>query len=124
MHTRLVLYKRIANAKDEDGIRALQVEMIDRFGLLPPATKTLFAITSLKLQAEPLGIRKIEVGANGGRVLFKPIPDIEPMKIILLIQQQPKVYRLDGPDKLRFTRPFATPEEKIDFVTDLLERLR
>ena len=124
VHTRLVLYKRIANAKDEDGIRALQVEMIDRFGLLPPATKTLFAITSLKLQAEPLGIRKIEVGANGGRVLFKPKPDIEPMKIILLIQQQPKVYRLDGPDKLRFTRPFATPEEKIDFVTDLLERLK
>ena len=124
VHTRLVLYKRIASAKDEEGIRALQVEMIDRFGLLPPATKTLFAITALKLLAEPLGIRKIEVGANGGRILFKPKPDIDPVQIILLIQQQPKVYKLDGPDKLRFTRPFANPDDKIEFVTGLLEKLK
>ena len=124
VHSRLVLYKRIANAKDEEDIRALQVEMIDRFGLLPPPTKTLFAITSLKLLAEPMGIRKIEVGANGGRLLFKPNPDIDPVKIILLIQQQPKVYKLDGPDKLRFTQAFATPESKIEFVTGLLEMLK
>jgi transcription-repair coupling factor (superfamily II helicase) len=124
VHTRLVLYKRIANAKDAEGIRALQVEMIDRFGLLPPPTKTLFAITTLKLLAEPLGIRKIEVGANGGRILFKPKPDIDPVKIIRLIQQQPKVYKLDGPDKLRFTLAFANPEDKIEFVTGLLEMLK
>ncbi len=30
-----MLYKRIANAADEDALRELQVEMIDRFGLLP-----------------------------------------------------------------------------------------
>ena len=124
VHTRLVLYKRIASAKDEEGIRALQVEMIDRFGLLPPPTKTLFAITALKLLAEPLGIRKIEVGGNGGRILFKPKPDIDPMQIILLIQQQPNIYKLDGPDKLRFTQPFPTPESKLDFVIGLLEKLK
>ena len=124
MHTRLVLYKRIANAKDEEDIRALQVEMIDRFGLLPSATKTLFAITSLKLLAEPLGINKIEVGVNGGRILFKPKPDIDPMQIITLIQKQPKIYRLDGPDKLRFSLPLNLPEDRIEFVTGLLEKLK
>ena len=124
VHSRLVLYKRIASAKNEEDIRALQVEMIDRFGLLPPPTKTLFAITSLKLLAEPLGIRKIEVAATGGRIVFKPKPDIDPMQIILLIQQQPKTYKLDGPDKLRFTLAFTTPESKIEFVTGLLEKLK
>ena len=124
VHTRLVLYKRIANAKDEEDIRALQVEMIDRFGLLPSATKTLFAITSLKLLAEPLGINKIEVGVNGGRILFKPKPDIDPMQIITLIQKQPKIYRLDGPDKLRFSLPLNSPEDRIEFVTGLLEKLK
>lgn len=124
VHSRLVLYKRIANAKDEEGIRALQVEMIDRFGLLPQPTKTLFAITALKLLAEPLGIRKIEVGPNGGRIVFESKPNIDPVQIILLIQQQPKVYKLDGPDKLRFTQPFPSPESKIEFVTELLEKLK
>ena len=123
VHARLVLYKRIANAKDEAAIHALQIEMIDRFGLLPPPTKTLFAITRLKLLAEPLGIRKIEAGPAGGRILFKPKPAIDPVQIILLIQQQPKIYKLDGPDKLRFIRPFADAEAKIDFVTALLEKL-
>jgi transcription-repair coupling factor (superfamily II helicase) len=124
VHARLVLYKRIANAKDEAAIHALQIEMIDRFGLLPPPTKTLFAITELKLLAEPLGIRKIEVGSAGGRILFKPKPNIDPVQIIMLIQQQPKTYKLDGPDKLRFIQAFPDAESKIQFVTALLEKLK
>jgi len=124
VHARLVLYKRIAGAKDEEAIRALQVEMIDRFGLLPPPTKTLFAITRLKLLAEPLGIRKIEAGPAGGRILFKPKPNIDPVQILLLIQQQPKTYKLDGPDKLRFVQAFADAESKVEFVTALLEKLK
>src|SRR5690606_33789318 len=44
VHTRLVLYKRIAAAQDNDALRELQVEMVDRFGLLPDPTKTLFAV--------------------------------------------------------------------------------
>ncbi len=35
VHARLTLYKRIASARDTDGLRELQVEMIDSFGLLP-----------------------------------------------------------------------------------------
>jgi transcription-repair coupling factor (superfamily II helicase) len=123
VHTRLVLYKRIANARDADDLRALQVEMIDRFGLLPPPTKTLFAVTALKLAAEKLGIRKIEAGPTAGRILFHPNPSIDPVKVILLIQTQPKTYKLDGPDKLRFTASFDGPEAKIEFVEKLVEQL-
>jgi transcription-repair coupling factor (superfamily II helicase) len=123
VHTRLVLYKRIANARDDEDLRALQVEMIDRFGLLPPQTKALFAITGLKLKAEKLGIRKIEAGAGGGRILFHPNPPIDPMKVIKLIQTQPKIYKLDGPDKLRFVAAFDGPEAKIGFVERLVGEL-
>jgi transcription-repair coupling factor (superfamily II helicase) len=124
IHTRLVLYKRIANAKDTDDLEALQIEMIDRFGLLPPQTKNLFAVTALKLEAEPLGIKKIEAGPAGGRLLFHPNPPIDPLKVIRLIQAEPKTYKLDGPDKLRYTAVFDTPEAKIGFVRRLLGRLR
>ena len=44
VHLRLTLYKRIAGCKTEDEIEDLQVEMIDRFGLLPLPAKTLFQI--------------------------------------------------------------------------------
>ena len=52
VHTRLTLYKRISGARDADELRELQVEMIDRFGLLPDAAKHLFAIAELKLQRD------------------------------------------------------------------------
>ena len=123
VNTRLTLYKRIASARDEDALRELQVEMIDRFGLLPEPVKQLFAVTSLKLAATPLGIRKLEVGANGGRVLFRPQPAIEPMTVIRLIQSQPRLYALDGQDKLKFKMPLEGAAERLRAAGDLLAAL-
>ncbi len=101
VHARLTLYKRIASARDIDALRELQVEMIDRFGLFPDQVKHLFAVTELKLAATPLGIRKIDIGATGGRVVFTAKPHIDPIAVIHMIQKQPKTYALDGPHKLR-----------------------
>ena len=102
VHARLILYKRIASAPDSEALRELQVEMIDRFGLLPQPVKNLFAITELKLLALPLGIRKIDAGDSAGRILFHPEPSIDPVRIIHLIQTRPKRYKLEGAEKLRF----------------------
>src|SRR6185312_6363726 len=41
INARLTLYKRISSARDEEELRELQVEMIDRFGLLPEPVKHL-----------------------------------------------------------------------------------
>ena len=123
VHTRLTLYKRIASARSEDGLRDLQVEMIDRFGLLPEPTKTLFALSSLKLMATPLGIRKLDLGANGGRITFRDRPDVEPMAIIRLIQGQPRVYKLDGQDKLRITLDLSGAAERIRAAQEVLVQL-
>jgi len=101
VHARLTLYKRIASARDEDALKELQVEMVDRFGLLPDQTRQLFAVTELKLEATRLGLRKLELGANGGRVHFQSQPNVDPMSIIRMIQSQPKIYAMDGPEKLR-----------------------
>ena len=101
VHARLTLYKRIASARDQDALKELQVEMVDRFGLLPEQTKQLFAVTELKLEATRLGLRKLELGASGGRLHFQAQPNVDPMSVIRLIQSQPRVYSMDGPDKLR-----------------------
>ncbi len=101
VHTRLTLYKRISSARNADELRELQVEMIDRFGLLPDAAKHLFAIAELKQQATQLGVRKLDLGEKGGRLQFTEKPTVDPMAVIRLIQGQPKLYQMDGPDKLR-----------------------
>jgi transcription-repair coupling factor (superfamily II helicase) len=123
VHTRLVLYKRIANARSDEELHELQIEMIDRFGLLPEATKNLFAVSALKNEAAKLGIAKIEAGASGGRLIFEAQPNIDPAAIILLIQKEAATYKLDGPDKLRFIAKLPTPAERVRFVETLLGRL-
>ncbi|TAL86471.1 MAG: transcription-repair coupling factor [Rhodanobacter sp.] len=120
VHARLTLYKRIASARSEDALRDLQVEMIDRFGLLPESAKQLFAVASLKLMATPLGIRKLDFGANGGRITFREKPEVEPMAIIKLIQSLPRVYKLDGQDKLKITLDLPGATERIRSAQEVL----
>ncbi len=123
VHTRLILYKRIANARDNGDLRELQVEIIDRFGLLPEPVKNLFRITSLKLQAMPIGIRKIDAGPRGGRILFGPEPNIDISKLIGLIQKYGHIYKLDGQDKLRFNKEMQNAEARTQEVETLLETM-
>ncbi len=123
VHERLILYKRIASADSEAELHELQVEMIDRFGLLPEPLQTLFRITALKLLATPLGIEKIDLGASGGRIVFGEEPDIDPMRVIQLIQRQPDTYRLDGNDKLRIVRPLPEPADRFALLEELLTEL-
>jgi len=123
VHSRLVLYKRIASARSREGLRELQVEMIDRFGLLPEQTKFLFGITELKLKAQPLGIRKIEAGPESGRILFEEIPKIDPMHLIRLIQSRPKEFKLDGSNKLKFYKDLSDRNKRIEQVTSLLDQI-
>ncbi len=123
VHTRLTLYKRIASARNPDHLRDLQVEMIDRFGLLPDPAKQLFAVASLKLMATPLGIRKLDFGANGGRITFRDKPEVDPMAIIRLIQGQPRVYKLDGQDKLKVNLELPGASERIRSAQEVLVQL-
>ncbi len=123
IHSRLILYKRIASARDEAELRELQVEMIDRFGLLPESVKNLFRVTGLKLKATPVGVKKIEAGPKGGRIVFGPEPKVDPVKLVKLIQQQPKVYKLDGKDKLRFAKELLDAETRVAAVETLLDRI-
>ncbi|HNR92118.1 MAG TPA: transcription-repair coupling factor, partial [Dokdonella sp.] len=123
VNARLTLYKRIAGARDDEALHELQVEMVDRFGVLPEALKNLFAVTALKLRATALGIRKLELGANGGRVLFIPKPAIDPMTVIRMIQTLPKVYALDGQDKLRIKLKLDGASERLRSAQDIVTAL-
>ncbi len=119
IHERLILYKRIASAKNSIDLKELQVEMIDRFGLLPDPCKKLFQVTKLKITASSIGITKIELGEKGGRIIFNDKPNIDPMLIINLIQTQSSTYKFDGNDKLKITKEFEDPEERIQFLNNL-----
>lgn len=120
---RLMIYKRISHAKTDLGLDELQVEIIDRFGLLPDEVKNLFKIAKLKLWANEIGIETIKLGPKGGKVSFIANPRCEPNKIIQLIQKQPLTYKLQGSQALSVSAELPKPEERFEFVKKLLTLL-
>ncbi len=124
IHTRLVLYKRIANAKTPEQLRELEVEMIDRFGLLPPQTQTLFTVTQLKLEAAPYNLKKIEATDGMIRIQFGNSPNIDPIKLIQLIQSQPKLYQLKGQEELKYFDELETVEARYQMILFILNALK
>lgn len=123
VNIRLSLYKRIASCDSEEALDELKVELIDRFGLLPEATKNLMEMTLYKHQATRLGATKIEVHAKGGSIEFSDDHVIDPGFIIGLLQSQPQIYRMDGPNKLKFILNAETAKDRLALVKLLLEQL-
>ncbi|MGB0664844.1 MAG: transcription-repair coupling factor [Pontibacterium sp.] len=124
VHARLILYKRIANAKTDQELHDLEVEMIDRFGLLPSPVETLLRITKLRLFAQGIGVIKIDVHAQGGTIAFDINARIDRHKYIMLLQSGSGIYAMAGPEKLRFTLDLASIDERFDFVEGLLQDLK
>ncbi len=123
VHARLIMYKRIASSKSAIELQDLQEEMMDRFGLLPPALKNLFRITELKLKANPIGVRKVDLGIRGGRLHFSPNNQVDPVKIVQLIQTKPSIYRLDGQDKIRIVKDLPEVADRFTMLDNLLNEI-
>jgi transcription-repair coupling factor (superfamily II helicase) len=123
VHSRLMLYKRLSNASNQEALDDLMAEMIDRFGPLPEPTGFLIKITALKFQAQKLGIVKIEAGPKGGRFEFAQKVNFDPLKIIQLIQTQSQTYQLEGPHKLRFKQELSERTVRLQEVVNLMNLL-
>jgi len=123
VHERLVLYQRIASAIDEESLTELKIEMIDRFGLLPPQVKNLFETTSLRNSARQLGIDKVDISDHGGYLLFTDSPNVDTTVIIELIQTKPHLYRLDGQNKLKIAYESENGQKRLEFTKNLLAKL-
>jgi transcription-repair coupling factor (superfamily II helicase) len=123
VQTRLTLYKRIASARNPAALRELQVEMIDRFGLLSDAIKALFEVAELRLIAERIGIIKLDFGPQGGRVEFSGQATANPAALIQLIQERSLDFQMRGPEKLRITMQEEDPAARFQEARSLLERL-
>ena len=116
IHTRLVFYKRIASAEDNNALQELEVEMIDRFGLLPDQVKNLFETTRVKLVIDALNLKKVEASEAMIRIQFGSNPNINPLELIKLIQNHPKNYQLKGQIELKYFDTMPEMKQRIQAI--------
>ncbi|RUM81138.1 MAG: transcription-repair coupling factor, partial [Candidatus Thioglobus sp.] len=92
-------------------------------GLLPDSTKNLFAATRLKLFSDKIGIDKISLYDDKAHLTFADKTTIEPIKIINLVQQQPRTYQLKSQNQLIIKQEMPEDIERIVLIEDLLKKL-
>ena len=123
VHNRLMLYKRIASADNQEGLKELQVEMIDRFGLLPEQAKNLMHQSALRIRAEALGITKVDAGKEWAGFEFGSSTPVDPLILVKKVQSSPGDYRLEGANSFRFRLDDASTSGKLDCISDMLGQL-
>jgi len=122
VHLRLALYQRIASAEPAE-VEDMHGELVDRFGPLPVQAGNLLRLAVLRFRARALGLRRLDLGPQGGSVQFGEGHKVDARAVIKLIQKESKEFRMDGPTRLRVTRELATPELRCEYAARLLERL-
>jgi len=106
-----------------DELTVLQEELVDRFGPTPDQALALLACHRLRLQAKPLGVKKIDAGPERSTIHFVKRPPFDPGALILLVQRDGRI-RFAGPDRIRIERAAPTLADRIALVKDFLARLR
>ncbi|RKY03358.1 transcription-repair coupling factor, partial [Candidatus Poribacteria bacterium] len=85
---KVMIYKKIASAKDEEWLRDIEEELRDRFGEVPERVRALLEIASLKLFAQKLGVESISSDGETVRIVFvEGKAKVDPMKLVELVQR-------------------------------------
>jgi len=123
IHQRLMLYKRLSNASDQEALDDIRVELIDRFGLLPEYLQNLFAIAEIKLTSKAMGITSIEANDSHIKIKFDEQPRINHIKLLEMIQTQSKVYHFDGKQTLRILQVAEEMNERAKQIYAVIDTL-
>ncbi|SUZ97086.1 uncharacterized protein METZ01_LOCUS49940, partial [marine metagenome] len=106
VHLRLIFYKRIASTDNDSQIKEIKHELIDRFGALPEFTSNLLEVTKLKNKANLIGIERIKLNNQYGRIYFHSSTPIESDLLIQLIKDNHDKFRLYPDQSLGFKGDF------------------
>jgi len=122
VHERLILYKRMANCTNDEQLDEIQVELTDRFGLLPDPVRALLECHRLRIAATPLGITRIEATPDYIQVQFTPNPPVDPGRIVAFLQRS-RDHQLFGPDRLKIKTQIAAVRDRVTRIKSLIAEL-
>jgi len=80
-------------------------------------------IAAIRQTAATLGIEKIDAADNGGYIVFGPQSHIDPVALVQLVQNDSRIYKLQGSHRLQFRQDLSDLEKRFGAIEKLLEQL-
>jgi len=123
VHQRLSLYKKLASCDEEEELFRLQEELVDRYGKLPDAARSLIETHRLRLAAEHIGVKKIDASNEAILITFVPNPPLDGRRLIELLQRE-KNMRMQGPEKLRIAVETPNLDARLQTLRQVFKALQ
>jgi transcription-repair coupling factor (superfamily II helicase) len=117
---RLDFYRRLAQAADEDGVRATLAELEDRYGPLPDEARLLGEVMVDKTLVRALGALAYELSATRMVLSLGTDARLEPAKVLKMVQKRGSRWKLSPDMRLAYSFDEA---EKRDRMTAARHRL-
>jgi transcription-repair coupling factor (superfamily II helicase) len=109
VNQRLVLYKRLSSAKDENEIRLIRDELLDRYGALPPEAENLLEVIQLKTMARQMGIESITLKQNQLVFQVAAASRIDVNRLVGLVSRKKSKLRVTPDQKIHAVLPKPNP---------------
>ncbi|MCY4514262.1 MAG: transcription-repair coupling factor [Candidatus Tectomicrobia bacterium] len=124
---RLQLYRRLSAATSKPALEELQIEMQDRFGILPEPTRRLLEVLEIKILARALGLERIQsLGTRNGselRLTFHPSTSLAAEKLLPWLESHNPGFRFQSEHVVCIPETGGTPAERLQRLKGQLQRL-
>ncbi len=122
VNIRLTFYKRIASSININQIKALREELKDRFGKLPAPVESLLNTAELRMKADRIGIRKLDIGPDSALLKFSSDTSFDPAGLIQAINDYPGTIQIDNDkSELKITHSLDSVAERVTHTALLLD---
>jgi len=118
MNQRLMLYRKVAAARQTEEIERVLEEAEDRYGSPPDSVLNLADYGRIRIMADRLGVESIDRDGRSVVIKFRPQTNLEPARLVALVHQRPELtlvppaaLRMDLDRAPRGERPAGPPKE-------------
>ena len=122
-HLRLVMYKRLANANDEEDVLAVGEEMADRFGPLPGPVENLIEVMRIRTLARYIGLNAVDYAGDKVLFTFHPRSPFPVSAVVRMVSAAFSRFRAPADLKLAYYFDAAEKRETLVAARACLQRL-
>ncbi len=121
---RLDFYRRLAQARDEDDVRATLAELEDRYGPLPDEAQLLGEVMIDKTLVRALGALGYELGPARLVISLGSDNALDPAKVLRLVQAKGSRFKLTPDMRLSYSFDEGEKRDRMRAARDCLAKLR
>ena len=122
-HLRLVLYKRLANAEDEEKVLEIADELMDRFGPRPGPVDNLVSLMRIRTLARNIGLKSLDHGAHKLQLVFDPQSPLPVNAIVRLVTDPKSAFTAPANFRLLYTFDADERRDTVNATRLCLQRL-